>query len=129
MPAAPDQIVTTIGATHALDIVSRTLLRAGDPVMVEEPGWALEFARLEALGMRILPVPRRADGPDLDVMAQYCKLHSPKLFVSVSVLHNPTGYSLTPAARTACCNWPTSTASTSSRTTPTATSRPSTPPG
>ncbi|MGE8201302.1 MAG: GntR family transcriptional regulator, partial [Variovorax sp.] len=55
VPASPDQIVTTIGATHALDIVSRTLLRAGDPVMVEEPGWALEFARLEALGMRILP--------------------------------------------------------------------------
>ncbi|SFP89697.1 transcriptional regulator, GntR family [Variovorax sp. PDC80] len=96
VPAAPDQIVTTIGATHALDIVSRTMLRAGDPVMVEEPGWALEFARLEALGMRILPVPRRADGPDLDVMAQYCALHSPKLFVSVSVLHNPTGYSLSP---------------------------------
>ncbi|BEP57701.1 PLP-dependent aminotransferase family protein [Variovorax sp. V118] len=98
VPAGPDQIVTTIGATHALDIVSRTLLRAGDPVMVEEPGWALEFARLEALGMRILPVPRRADGPDLDVMAQYCKLHGPKLFVSVSVLHNPTGYSLTPGS-------------------------------
>ena len=98
VPAGPDQIVTTIGATHALDVVSRTLLRAGDPVMVEEPGWALEFARLEALGMRILPVPRRADGPDLDVMAQYCKLHSPKLFVSVSVLHNPTGYSLTPGS-------------------------------
>jgi DNA-binding transcriptional MocR family regulator len=87
-----------VGATHALDIVSRTLLRAGDPVMVEEPGWALEFARLEALGMRILPVPRRADGPDLEVMAQYCALHSPKLFVSVSVLHNPTGYSLTPGS-------------------------------
>ena len=94
----PAQIVTTVGATHALDIVSRTLLRHGDPVMVEEPGWALEFARLEALGMRILPVPRGADGPDLAVMAKYCQAHAPKLFVSVSVLHNPTGYSLTPAS-------------------------------
>lgn len=101
VPAAPDQIVTTIGATHALDIVSRTLLRAGDPVMVEEPGWAIEFARLEALGMRILPVPRKADGPDLEVMERYCtagEAHKPKLFVSVSVLHNPTGYSLTPGS-------------------------------
>ena len=96
--AAPSQIVTTIGATHALDIVSRTLLRAGDPVMVEEPGWAIEFARLESLGMRILPVPRGPAGPDLDVMARYCKEHSPKLFVSVSVLHNPTGYSLSPGS-------------------------------
>jgi DNA-binding transcriptional MocR family regulator len=96
--AAPEQIITTIGATHALDIVSRTLLRAGDYVMVEEPGWAVEFARLDALGMRILPVPRRADGPDLAVMARYAQEHAPKLFVSVSVLHNPTGYSLSPAS-------------------------------
>ena len=96
--AVPEQIITTVGATHALDIVSRTLLRAGDCVMVEEPGWAVEFARLDALGMRILPVPRSAAGPDLDVMAQYCKLHSPKLFVSVSVFHNPTGYCLSPGS-------------------------------
>jgi hypothetical protein len=46
-----------------MDIVSRTLLKAGDPVMVEEPGWSVEFARLDALGMRILPVPRRPTGP------------------------------------------------------------------
>jgi DNA-binding transcriptional MocR family regulator len=98
VPATPGQIVTTVGATHALDIVSRTLLRAGDFVMVEEPGWAIEFARLTALGMRILPVPRRADGPDLEVMARYCELHNPKLFVSVSVFHNPTGFCLTPGS-------------------------------
>ena len=98
VPAAPEQIITTVGATHALDIASRTLLRAGDCVMVEEPGWAVEFARLEAMGMRILPVPRNADGPDLEVMARYCEAHSPKLFVSVSVLHNPTGFCLTPGS-------------------------------
>ena len=96
--AVPEQIITTVGATHALDIVSRTLLRAGDCVMVEEPGWAVEFARLDALGMRILPVPRTAAGPDLEVMAQYCERHSPKLFVSVSVFHNPTGYCLSPGS-------------------------------
>jgi DNA-binding transcriptional MocR family regulator len=96
--AAPEQIITTVGATQALDVVSRTLLRAGDYVMVEEPGWAIEFARLDALGMRILPVPRRADGPDLEVMARYCEVHKPKLFVSVSVFHNPTGFCLSPSS-------------------------------
>jgi DNA-binding transcriptional MocR family regulator len=98
VPAAPEQIITTVGATHALDIVSRTLLRPGDPVMVEEPGWAVEFARLNALGMRLLPVPRRADGPDLEVMARYCELHQPKLYISVSVFHNPTSYCLSPGS-------------------------------
>jgi len=96
--AAPENIITTVGATHALDIVSRTLLRAGDHVMVEEPGWAVEFARLNALGVRLLPVPRRADGPDLEVMARYCEAHRPKLYVSVSVFHNPTGYCLAPGS-------------------------------
>lgn len=98
MPADPERIITTVGATHALDIVSRTLLKAGDCVMVEEPGWAVEFARLHALGMRILPVPRGPLGPDLAVMARYCEAHAPKLFVSVSVLHNPTGHGLSPAS-------------------------------
>lgn len=98
--ASASQIITTVGATHALDVVSRTLLKAGDAVMVEEPGWAVEFARLDALGARILPVPRGPLGPDLDVMARYCEASPtgapPKLFVSVSVLHNPTGLSLSP---------------------------------
>ena len=56
--AAPEQIITTMGATHALDIVARTLLRPGDAVLVDEPGWAVEFARLTRMGMRLLPVPR-----------------------------------------------------------------------
>lgn len=37
-PAPPEQIITTVRATHALDIASRTLLKTGDYVMVEEPG-------------------------------------------------------------------------------------------
>jgi DNA-binding transcriptional MocR family regulator len=49
--AGPEQIITTVGATHAFDIVSRTLLRTGDCVVVEEPGW----------GGRICP-PGRAMG-------------------------------------------------------------------
>ena len=58
VPVPAEHIITTVGATHALDIVSRTLLRPGDPVMVEEPGWAVEFARLSALG-QTLPAPAR----------------------------------------------------------------------
>jgi DNA-binding transcriptional MocR family regulator len=93
--AAPAQIVTTVGATQALDIVTRTLLQAGDSVLVDEPGWSIEYARLAALGMRVLPVPRGEDGPDLAVMQRLIAAHQPRLYVTVSVLHNPTGASLT----------------------------------
>jgi DNA-binding transcriptional MocR family regulator len=96
--AAPEQVVTSIGATQALDIVSRTLLQPGDAVLVDDPGWAVEFARLARLGLRVLPVPRGADGPDLAVMEALLREHRPRLYVTVSVLHNPTGASLAPAA-------------------------------
>jgi DNA-binding transcriptional MocR family regulator len=96
--AAASQIVTTVGATHGLDLVSRSLLRAGDAVLVDEPGWAVEFARLQQLGLRILPVPRGTDGPDLAVLDALCREHRPRLYVTVSVLHNPTGSSLGAAA-------------------------------
>ena len=58
----------------------------------------MEFARLSALGYTILPVPRGPDGPDLAVMQRYCEVHRPRLYVTVSVLHNPTGYCLGPAS-------------------------------
>ena len=96
--AAPQQIITTLGATQALDVVTRTLLRAGDSVLVDEPGWSVEYARLAALGLRVLPVPRGEDGPDLAVMQRLIEAQKPherpRLYVTVSVLHNPTGASL-----------------------------------
>jgi DNA-binding transcriptional MocR family regulator len=98
VPATPAQIVTSTGATHALDIISRGLLRPGDAVLVDEPGWSVEFARLTQLGMRLLPVPRGIDGPDLAAMAALAQAHRPPLYVTVSVLHNPTGVSLGLAA-------------------------------
>lgn len=94
VPATPEQLITTVGATHALDIVSRTLLQPGDAVLVDEPGWAVEFARLSRMGLRLLTVPRLADGPDLAVLDALAREHRPRLYVTVSVLHNPTGSSL-----------------------------------
>jgi DNA-binding transcriptional MocR family regulator len=96
--AAPEQLVTTTGATHALDLVCRSLLQPGDAVLVDNPGWATEFARLAHQGMHLLPVPRGEHGPDLAVMAALLQQHRPRLYVTVSVLHNPTGASLSPAA-------------------------------
>lgn len=88
------QIITTQGATQALDLISRTLLQAGDAVLVDDPSWMVECARLTRLGMRLLPVPRGPDGPDLATMAALAQAHQPRMYVTVSVLHNPTGSSL-----------------------------------
>lgn len=91
-PAA--QIITTSGATHALDVVARTLLSPGDAVLVDSPGWSVEFARLTRMGIRLLSVPRGPHGVDMATLAQLAAAHRPKAYTTVSVLHNPTGHSL-----------------------------------
>lgn len=91
------QLLTTTGATQALDLIARTLTTPGDCVLVDEPGWPVEYARLVNAGLRLLPVPRGPQGPDLEVLARLVQQHRPRLYVTVSVLHNPTGHSLTPA--------------------------------
>ncbi|RZL31029.1 MAG: PLP-dependent aminotransferase family protein [Rubrivivax sp.] len=92
--ASPAQILTTNGATHALDLLIRTQLQPGDAVLVDDPGWAIIFARLTQAGIRLLPVPRGAQGPDLAVLAALAREHAPRAYLTVPVLHNPTGHSL-----------------------------------
>ena len=96
------QIVTTVGATAALELVSHLLLAPGDSVLVDEPGWPVEFARLALMGVKCVPVPRTVDGPDRAALRQILETRrgadKPRAYITVSVLHNPTGQSITLAA-------------------------------
>ena len=96
--AGPEQLLTTAGATQALDLITRGLLQPGDAVLVDDPGWAVEFARLANSGMRLLPVPRHPDGgPDLAVMQRLAEAHHPAPTSPSRCCINPTGSSLTAA--------------------------------
>jgi DNA-binding transcriptional MocR family regulator len=92
---SPEQILTTAGATEAIDLVARRFLAPGDTVFVEDPAWFVMFARFAAFGARIVGVPRGADGPDLAALESLLAREKPKLFIMNSVLHNPTGSCLT----------------------------------
>jgi DNA-binding transcriptional MocR family regulator len=95
--ATPEQIVTTVGVTQALDLVAREFTRPGDTIFVDDPAWFLMFGSFAALGAKVIGIPRLADGPDLAQLAQLAALHKPKLYVINSVLHNPTSTSLSAA--------------------------------
>lgn len=95
--ARPEQLLTCLGATQALDLIARAFTRPGDAVLVEQPGWSAQFAQLDQCGLDPLPVPRGADGPDLDRVAHWARTRRPKLMVVVSRLHNPTGHGLSAA--------------------------------
>lgn len=97
--AAPNQVLLTQGANHALDLLVRHLCDAGDTVMVESPGYYPLFAKLKLARVNTVSVRRRADGPDLDEFAAKVAEHRPKVFFTQSLAHNPTGGSLSlPAA-------------------------------
>ncbi|QJE01433.1 PLP-dependent aminotransferase family protein [Massilia forsythiae] len=95
--AAPDQIVTTLGVTQALDLVARECCRPGDTVFVDDPAWFLMFGSFAAMGLKVVGIRRLPDGPDLAQLAELAALHKPRLYVINSVLHNPTSTTLSAA--------------------------------
>lgn len=92
--ASLDRILTTHGASHAQDLLIRTLLKAGDTVVVETPGYANLYRQLERHGVTLLEVPRIVGGPDILVLERLLQVHRPKCLFINCLYHNPTGTSL-----------------------------------
>lgn len=88
------ELMTCAGVTQGMDLVLRSHLHTGDAVLVEDPAWFMVFGLLRALGVQVLPVPRLRDGPDLEVLQRLASAHRPKLFITNTVVHNPTGFGL-----------------------------------
>lgn len=91
------QIVLTKGATHALDLVARYFLRPGDSVLVDDPGYFILFGALKSLGAKLVGVPWNPDGPDPAALEALAREHRPKLFITNTILHNPTGAAISQA--------------------------------
>ncbi|WP_159811475.1 PLP-dependent aminotransferase family protein [Pseudomonas rustica] len=96
--APAEQLLTTAGASHALDLIVRTLLQAGDCVVVETPGYAPLFNLLRLNGVNMIEVRRTPTGPDLDALERLLGEFRPVAMFINSHHHNPTGTSLTAAA-------------------------------
>ncbi|WP_245587328.1 aminotransferase-like domain-containing protein [Comamonas composti] len=95
VPAHPERnLMTVAGVTQGLDLIARSLVRAGDTVLVEDPGWFLVFGRLMAQGVNVVGVPRLPGGPDVEALERLARQHAPKLFILNTAVHNPTGHSL-----------------------------------
>jgi len=92
-----DQILTSHGATQALDLIIRTMVKRGDTVMVDDPGYCNLIAMLKMADLNVIGIPRTPTGIDTDMLENLARIHRPKLFFTTSVLHNPTGTSYTPA--------------------------------
>jgi DNA-binding transcriptional MocR family regulator len=92
--ADPRQVLVTDSGTQAIDLLCRFLIRPGDTVLVDDPCYYNFLALLRAHQARIVSVPYQPDGPDMDSFRQTLMQHRPRLYLTNSGLHNPTGASL-----------------------------------
>ncbi|MGO4485747.1 PLP-dependent aminotransferase family protein [Rhizobium pisi] len=94
--ASPDQIMLADSGTQAIDLICRFLLEPGDTVLVDDPCYFNFHALLRAHRAKIVGVPYTPSGPDLELFAHVVSEHRPRLYITNSAIHNPTGATLSP---------------------------------
>ncbi|MCG5481713.1 MAG: PLP-dependent aminotransferase family protein, partial [Ensifer alkalisoli] len=94
--ASPEQILLTESGTQAIDLLCRFLLKPGDVVLVDDPCYFNFLALLRAHQAEIVAIPYQPSGPDIGAFAEALSVHRPRLYITNSALHNPTGATLAP---------------------------------
>lgn len=92
-----EQILLTHGATHAFDLILRTLTKPGDTVFVEDPVYSNLLSLIRHHGCHAIGIPRGEQGLDMDFLAAQAQENQPKLMFVNTVLQNPLGTSLSQA--------------------------------
>lgn len=94
--AAPEQIMLTDSGTQAIDLICRFLLEPGDTVLVDDPCYFNFHALLKAHRAKAVGVPYTPNGPDVAAFEVALREHAPRLYITNSAIHNPTGATLSP---------------------------------
>lgn len=97
---AEDDVLVTNGTQHALDLIGRVLLRPGDVVAVEEPGYPPARRLFASLGARVVGVPVDAQGLVVDALPGAARV------VYATPSHQfPLGVAMSLARRHALLDW------------------------
>lgn len=99
----PEQILITAGFLGAMGVMFRTLLRPGDPVWIEDPGYFRVGQALEMLGTRPVPIPVDDEGLCVDVGVERCP--QARLAMVTPANQAPLGGSLSLARRLELLDW------------------------
>ena len=67
-----EQVVIVSGIQHALDLLARLLLRKGDPIWMEDPGYFGAGIAFENVGARIVAVPVTEEGLSVSAGMKIC---------------------------------------------------------
>ncbi len=86
-----DEILITNGCQQSLDLVRRSLVTAGDTVVCENPTYTGLWRIFDSPGVRLIGVPVRSEGMDLDFLQAVLEQNKVKLVLATPNFQNPTG--------------------------------------
>lgn len=96
LSATTEQIMLTGSGTQAIDLICRLLLRPGDTVLVDDPCYFNFHALLRAHQVNMRGIPFTPTGPDTSAFELALIDERPRLYITNSALHNPTGATISP---------------------------------
>jgi DNA-binding transcriptional MocR family regulator len=96
--ASADNVLLTQGSSQALDLAARRLVRPGDTVLVDDPGYPNLMFMLRFLGAHLVGVPRTSGGYDLAALESLIAEHKPRAFFTQPRLQSPSN-SVAPLAQ------------------------------
>jgi len=107
LPTTPDQIMVTIGAQHAIALLSRALIGRGDRAVTEVPIYPHAYEALRAAGARLVPVPVSPHDVDDDLddreetmgLVQAIRHSNPVMAYVIPDFQNPTGRTMSRVSR------------------------------
>ena len=98
LPTAPDQVLVTTGALHAINLILTTYVQPGDRVLVEQPTYHGALTSIATAGARPVPVAMTENGWELDAIAGRGATVVAEPGLPDPDNQNPTGLTM-PAAR------------------------------
>ncbi len=95
--ASPEQIVLTESSTQGVDLALRFLVQPGDTVAVDDPSYFRLLPLLNAHRVNVVAAPLTPEGPDVEALGAVFATHSPRVYLTIAGLNNPTGARLSAA--------------------------------
>jgi DNA-binding transcriptional MocR family regulator len=100
LPTAPEEILVTAGALHALHLTLALLVQRGDRVLVEHPTYPVTIDAVRRAGGRPVALPVE-DGWQPDRICRTLRQSGARLACLIPDFHNPTGQLMDGQTRTA----------------------------
>lgn len=94
LPTAPDEVMVTTGALHAICLIMAAYIQPGDQVLVEQPTYHGVLSAITAAGARPVPVAMAPDGWELEAVHTAIRQLSPNLAYLIPDNQNPTGLTM-----------------------------------